>query len=404
MENIPSHSLFLGVGILLTCAVISGMVYVNTVGSDLNSEYANQIGKIKNSISERELTKYDGETVSGSDVINCIKHLGSDINIEVDKCTTVNGDLKKMFYFSSVDGEPADADKDPGIEYYDGSLFTNYPTVEKDGNTISNPCYINPNATFVGSVDRNENNVVDSISFEQTAYVVDAIPAGNAKDPVNDGENANTDLVASISELKTAVKTLQESISNMNTGDNNNNNNNNNPGTQSITIDDVQGLQAVLTGINTNISNLSSRISALEESGISENPGNNEPSIPDVPSDDNPTDDSPDDDSSVSELEERVSQLEQTLYGLSDDEDEDAENPPGLVDVIQGENGVLTQLEGIQSTLSTLQQNFNKHTQQNTTDLGKLNTSITNLETSITKINQVLQENNLVAAPTGGGS
>ncbi len=143
--EISVKGLMLAVVVVIACILSAISLYmVNRGKSSINSGN-NQYSAMMSDFTELDKTMYDGLEVSGDEVLNVIASLKNDgaVKVTVKTLENQNG-----------------AAKSEGSSY--GSGIGNVPT-----NIKSNPDYINPSASFKGSVEKNENGIVTTIVFVQ---------------------------------------------------------------------------------------------------------------------------------------------------------------------------------------------------------------------------------------------
>lgn len=177
--NNGSKLLLLAVSILLTCALIATALMFKNSGDQLSSAFNKKSVTVEQKIAEQSKTRYDGTIVSGADVINAIRGSEDGITIKV---------VKKI----SAEDETAVVEK----EFLDETSFVNLP---------SNSFYINPYAKFLGKITRNANGVINSITFEQQAYVNDAVAQEGGNNAFDGGDNNEGNFVTDMEEKLAAL-------------------------------------------------------------------------------------------------------------------------------------------------------------------------------------------------------
>jgi hypothetical protein len=145
--------LLLAAGTIITCIVVSLGFYIAREARDTAASGAGSISKLNSEFNDNDKTMYEGLAVSGSEVLNVITKFSSeDICIRVE--TIASGNNGNYAYYlhklstGYVLGDASDVDISQA----------------KDQTNIN---YINPNATFHGSVQRDSNNVITCITFIQ---------------------------------------------------------------------------------------------------------------------------------------------------------------------------------------------------------------------------------------------
>lgn len=209
MSDAATNGLTMGFNIILACMIASLAIFLMMAGRNLTSVVGARISNTNANILNDELVQFDGTTVTGADVVNCIKKYSNSIEIVIHKYCGKNKDEAVMADWSTrslVDGK-----------------FQNYPSYAYDdmlGNPLADgQLYVNPNAKFTGSVARNANGAISSLSFTQTEYHQDAyeVPdAGNTTVVINNTNNdTSAALATAIAGLTTASATLNDAIQNI---------------------------------------------------------------------------------------------------------------------------------------------------------------------------------------------
>lgn len=173
--------------------VISISFLLANRGKNASNAVGDRISSTNVKISESDKTKYDGEELSGADVINAIKSNASNVIVSVQTITGADGATLTNEY----------------------SLDTNYSAVPSDAN------YINPNAVFSGAIERNSNDVITKIKFTQEKYVNNAVAwtgsgSGSGSGGGTGGGTASDDEV--VTTLNGIAESLTNTISSLNTG------------------------------------------------------------------------------------------------------------------------------------------------------------------------------------------
>jgi len=135
------------VGVILTGLIIA---WSTGVFKDKKNDLSRSTEKINNAISslaEFDLLVYEGESIRGDTIIDLIKDLkDKDLDITVTVVTNENIYNKKN-----------------GVTYSNSNQYVDkdYSQKKTDEN------YINPNGNFIGKVKKNENGMVENITFTQ---------------------------------------------------------------------------------------------------------------------------------------------------------------------------------------------------------------------------------------------
>lgn len=127
----------------ITCLLIWLMFYTTDEAKALSSDVITHMSSVNKDLSESDITKYEDDEITGSEVINCIqKNLGgytdtetAPIHIHVTTSTSVN-------------------------------TYTNATNIA-DIDEFASTRYIKPTAIFIGSIIRNENDIIIGLKFIQ---------------------------------------------------------------------------------------------------------------------------------------------------------------------------------------------------------------------------------------------
>lgn len=152
MEN-GLKGLLLAAGTIITCIIVSLGFYIAREARDTAASGAGAISKLNSEFNENDKTMYEGLSVSGSEVLNVIAKFSSEeICIRVE--TIASGKSKTYAHY----GQKLSKD-------YELGGASDIDISEAKSKTGVN--YINPNATFNGTVQKNSNNVITCITFVQ---------------------------------------------------------------------------------------------------------------------------------------------------------------------------------------------------------------------------------------------
>ncbi len=179
--------------LFITVIVISIGFYLLNSGEDASKVVNNKISSANIKISESGKTKYENTELSGADVINAIRGNADNIIVSVQTITTADGSVTSNDY----------------------SIEQPYSATPSDKN------YINPNAKFIGSLERNSNDVITKLVFTQKEYVNNAV-AWNGSSSGSSGNGgsgtggaSDEDVVTTLNGIATS---LTSTISSLNTG------------------------------------------------------------------------------------------------------------------------------------------------------------------------------------------
>ena len=148
MEN-SLKGLILAAGTIITCVVISLGFFISREAKNTASNGANQINQLNLEFSESDKIMYDGAKISGSEVLSVIKKFENEkiaVMVKTNKTTTTYG-----YTINLTNGELGGISGNKISEAYNEA-----------GNE-----YINPYASFRGSIVRDNNDVLTAIVFEQ---------------------------------------------------------------------------------------------------------------------------------------------------------------------------------------------------------------------------------------------
>ncbi len=148
MEN-SLKGLLLAAGTIITCVVITLGFFISREAQTTANNGAKQINNLNAEFLESNKSMYDGNTVSGSEVINSISKMS---NESTGIC--VKTKLSTTFYNYDFDVTTGELRSKINLLY------------NKAGDTFANE-YINPSAMFSAIVVRNKNQVITGIVFTQ---------------------------------------------------------------------------------------------------------------------------------------------------------------------------------------------------------------------------------------------
>lgn len=210
LNDVVTHGFLSGTSLLLACIVVSIAVFVCGISRNVAASFNTKLSNVNASIEDSDLVQYDGTTVKGSDVVNCIKKFSGSVEVVINKyCgASATSAVVQTWSTSSLSGD-----------------FKNLPSYAYDDMTANGladgQLYVNPNADYTGVVHRNANGVITSITFNQVAYRQDAydVPdTGNTTVVINNS-NSDTDaalsdaiagLTSASAELNNAIQNLQQ--------------------------------------------------------------------------------------------------------------------------------------------------------------------------------------------------
>lgn len=136
MENEGINFIKIATAVILGLAVVGFLVYLFTMGQGITRETGQEMAGISKSLTMAKYQQYDNATVSGAQVISCIRNYSSKLTI-----TVKNGAGTTKTYNSS----------NPDYNITDPS----------------NAAYINPTGEFKSTLVIDDNDSVTGITFEQ---------------------------------------------------------------------------------------------------------------------------------------------------------------------------------------------------------------------------------------------
>lgn len=152
MEEGGNRTILIIAGIAIVLLVITFGYGIVKFAISKGNTLTNKISENIDSVLESNLTQYDGEQISGSNVLNVIKNLESgsdDVYVKVITLANSGG----TFYVCDSSNNRIDTAQER--------------TLLKNARTKTNNNYITPSAYFEGEVIRNANNAIVGIVFTQ---------------------------------------------------------------------------------------------------------------------------------------------------------------------------------------------------------------------------------------------
>lgn len=141
--------LLMAAGAIITCVVVVVGFQLTKSGKSDTAKAKEQYTSISNEYDDVKLASYDEVTISGSEVANCIQTYGTLL-------TSVTHSFKVKVIT---------AENSTGVEYDDAYATKLSTNTSVDHST--QPNYINPLGKFKGKITRNENGIIDYITFTQ---------------------------------------------------------------------------------------------------------------------------------------------------------------------------------------------------------------------------------------------
>ncbi len=158
MDNNITKALWLGIGVLFFVGVVSLGLNVFNKGKSAANEQANNLSELEKSLVESEYSAYDNESVTGADVLSCIKKYREKSDVFAVKVVT-----KKT---STVYLNTATINEN-GVVVGSAKTPSSIEASIKDARTESSFSYINPVAVFDASLKKDGNGVISAVEFVQ---------------------------------------------------------------------------------------------------------------------------------------------------------------------------------------------------------------------------------------------
>jgi len=96
MDN-AQKAIMIGVGLFITIIIISAVLLITNLGTDLIDDAAGEISGLSDTLKNELVRTYDGKTLKGSELLDCIeKYAGSDFAL------TVTGATSKAIQFAKI--------------------------------------------------------------------------------------------------------------------------------------------------------------------------------------------------------------------------------------------------------------------------------------------------------------
>lgn len=177
MDN-ALKGILLAVGVVITCVVIGLAFYYSRESKNLSAKASGDLNELTSEFDDPQKLTFDGMVVTGREVINQIEKYATDdttIIRVIHKDGTVD-----LYGTTGVAYCKDAADLAAGTEV----TVTSVTDVTYDRTQDANEgTFINESGNFTGSVQRNADNVITMITFEQDG-ADKTIAATGHKDPV----------------------------------------------------------------------------------------------------------------------------------------------------------------------------------------------------------------------------
>jgi hypothetical protein len=149
MEN-SLKGLILAAGTIITCVVITLAFYISREAKQTAVNGVQEINQLNQEMAESDKLVYDNATVTGSEVLNVVKKMAGNsvgIYVETNKTSTYYG---------------------YNFDLSTGALGKKTENSISSATQSDNEAYINPYASFKGTVIRDENDMITGIKFVQS--------------------------------------------------------------------------------------------------------------------------------------------------------------------------------------------------------------------------------------------
>ncbi len=158
MDNNITKALWLGIGVLFFVGVVSLGLNVFNKGKSAANEQANNLSELEKTLVESEYSAYDNESVTGADVLSCIKKYREKADVFSIRVVT-----KK----TSTTYLNAATFNDDGVVIGSAKTASTIEGSIKDARMESSFSYINPVAVFDASLRKDGNGVISAVEFVQ---------------------------------------------------------------------------------------------------------------------------------------------------------------------------------------------------------------------------------------------
>ncbi len=158
MDNNITKALWLGVGILFFIGVVTLGLNMFNKGKSAATEQSKNLSELEKTLVESEYSMYDNETVTGADVLSCIKKFRDKSDVFAVQVSTNKGTVK---YLNS-----ADVSKEK-VTLGSAHSSSQIESDIKAARTETSNAYINPVATFDAVLKKDSNGVISAVVFTQ---------------------------------------------------------------------------------------------------------------------------------------------------------------------------------------------------------------------------------------------
>jgi hypothetical protein len=165
MDN-ALKGIMLAVGVVITCVVIGLAFYYSRESKNLSSKASGDLNDLTSEFDDPQKQTFDGITVTGSEVIKQIEKYSTDDTTNIRVIHKQNKDNVDFYGKANIKYCATQADLVAGTSGETTIAKVSNLTYDRTYDSTSSD-YINPTATFVGSVQRNADNVITLITFIQ---------------------------------------------------------------------------------------------------------------------------------------------------------------------------------------------------------------------------------------------
>ncbi|HHV13694.1 MAG TPA: hypothetical protein GXX75_25845 [Clostridiales bacterium] len=133
--------MLLAAAVLITCTIVWLGFQATGMAREISSSAMGQMREVADDIKDSGISKYDGLTVDGSEVVNCIR--------------------RNLGGYESTEAAPIYITVTTALST---NTYTNNAYI-KDIKSFADTKYIRPLGRFLGDVIKNENGVIEGIVF-----------------------------------------------------------------------------------------------------------------------------------------------------------------------------------------------------------------------------------------------
>lgn len=162
MDN-ALKGILLAVGVVITCVVIGIAFYYSRESKNLSAKASGDLNDLTSEFDDPQKQTFDGMTVTGREVVNQIEKYATDPTVAIrvihkdDKAVDVYASAKVAYCKDATDRQ---AGTETTLEKATGVTYDRTQSANADS-------YINPSGKFVGSVQKNADDVITMITFAQ---------------------------------------------------------------------------------------------------------------------------------------------------------------------------------------------------------------------------------------------